>query len=367
MINTKKKIIIATGGTGGHVFPAYSLAKNLIVKDYNVEIITDDRGLKFLEKYKELKIILNNSATIFNKNKLKFFLSFFIILLSFLRSLTILYKAKPFLVFGMGGYASFPVCLAAKVLNIPYIIYENNLQLGKSNKYLSRFAYKILIAHKEAQGLDRKYLSKTINTGNIIREEILNYKPLKKNFIDTLNILILGGSQAAKSFGEFLPKIFSKCTKDGLKLKIFQQCTESQIKELENIYKNLNLEFEIFNFTNDILSYFSKTELVITRSGASMLAELVNCRMPFISIPYPFSADSHQEKNASYLEKKGYCFLIKENEVNEKLYPLIKSIYKDKEILNKIIKQQANYSDKQTFSIISSVIEDLLHGKNSTR
>ena len=154
---------------------------------------------------------------------------------------------------------------------------------------------------------------------------------------------------------------------DGLKLKIFQQCTESQNKELRNIYKNLNLEFEIFNFTNNILSYFSKTELVITRSGASMIAELINCKMPFISIPYPFAADSHQEKNASYLEKKGYCFLIKENEVSEKLYPLIKSIYNDKEILNNIIKQQANYSDKQAFSIISSVIEDLVHGKNSTR
>ena len=98
-----------------------------------------------------------------------------------------------------------------------------------------------------------------------------------------------------------------------------------------------------------------------------MTAELINSRMPFISIPFPFSADAHQEKNAVYLEKKGYSFLIKEEEVNDKLFPLIKSIYKDKEILNNMIRKQASYSDKEVFSIIRSEIEKLLNGKNSAR
>ena len=182
-----------------------------------------------------------------------------------------------------------------------------------------------------------------------------------------MGILILGGSQAAKSFGEFLPAIFSKCIKEGIKLNIFQQCVESQNGDLKSFYEKSKIKFEVFNFTNDILKYFSKAQLVITRSGASMTAELINSRMPFISIPFPFSADAHQEKNAVYLEKKGYSFLIKEAEVNDKLFPLIKSIYKDKEILNNMIRKQASYSDKEVFSIIRSEIEKLLNGKNSAR
>ena len=368
MKNTKEnKVIVATGGTGGHVFPAYSLAKNLLDKDYKVEVITDNRGFKFLERYKNLKLIINNSTTIFSKNKINIFFSFFVILLSFFRSLIILVKAKPFLVFGMGGYASFPVCMAARVLNIPFIIYENNLQFGKSNKYLSRYAYKIFVAYEEVQGIDKIYNSKIIKTGNIIREEILFQELPKKNISDELSILILGGSQAAKSFGEFLPAIFSKCIKEGIKLNIFQQCVESQNDDLKSFYEKSKIRFEVFNFTNDILKYFSKAQLVITRSGASMTAELINSRMPFISIPFPFSADAHQEKNAVYLEKKGYSFLIKEAEVNDKLFPLIKSIYKDKEILNNMIRKQASYSDKEVFSIIRSEIEKLLNGKNSAR
>ena len=145
-MSSNKKIIIATGGTGGHVFPAYSLAKFFIQDNKLVEIITDKRGLKFLEQQKELKLILNNSTTIYKKNIIKSFLSSILIFYSFLKSLIILYEKKPSIVFGMGGYSSFPVCLAAKVLKIPFIIYENNLLLGKSNKYLLPYAFKIFVA-----------------------------------------------------------------------------------------------------------------------------------------------------------------------------------------------------------------------------
>ena len=98
------KILIATGGTGGHIFPAYSLTKNLMKNDFKVEIVTDQKGYKFLEKYKDLKLNINNSATIFKKNIFNKIWSFFIIFFSYLKSLKILYNAKPVLVFGMGGH-----------------------------------------------------------------------------------------------------------------------------------------------------------------------------------------------------------------------------------------------------------------------
>ena len=354
-----KKIIIATGGTGGHIFPAYSLAKNLIKKDYLVEIITDERGLKFLDKKQDIKLILNNSATIFKKNIINLLFSVFVILFSYIRSLVILYKVKPIVVFGMGGHASFPVCIAARTLNIPFIVYENNIQIGKSNKYLIPFASKFFASYQDLIGVKRKYNHKVIVTGNIIREEILNFK--KKNLFtpDILNILVLGGSQAAKSFGELLPKVFEKCKEENIKIKVFQQCIESQTKNLNKVYKDLNFNFELFNFTDDILKYFLKAELVITRSGSSVTAELINCNIPFIAIPYPHSSDSHQDKNAAYFEEKGYCISVKETEVKEKLFPLIKSFYKDKKLLDEIIKKQKKHSDIEVFSKISKAIESL--------
>jgi UDP-N-acetylglucosamine--N-acetylmuramyl-(pentapeptide) pyrophosphoryl-undecaprenol N-acetylglucosamine transferase len=358
----KKKIIISTGGTGGHVFPAYSLAKNFIKEDYSVEIITDKRGLKYLNKHNNIKLTINNSATIFKKNIINLFFSTFIILFSYLKSLVILYKAKPIVVFGMGGYASFPICIAARTLSIPFIIYENNLQIGKSNKYLLPFASKIFISYQDIIGIKNKYDHKVVVTGNIIRDEILNFKKNNQFISEVLNILVLGGSQAAESFGELLPKVFKQCVKENIKIKVFQQCVETQTEYLNKFYKNLNITFELFNFTYNISEYFLKTELAITRSGSSVTAELINCNIPFISIPYPHASDSHQDKNATYFEKKGYSHSIKETEVNNKLFPLIKSFYKDKKLLDKIIEKQKKHSDKEVFLKINKVIIKLKNG-----
>ena len=363
----KKKIIIATGGTGGHIFPALSLAKNFVKNDYIVEIITDKRGLKYIGKQKNIKLILNISATIFKKNIINLLFSVFVIFFSYVKSLVILFRANPSVVFGMGGHASFPVCMAARTLNIPFIIYENNIQIGKSNKYLLPFAYKIFVSYQDLAGIKKKYDHKINVIGNIIREEILNLKKNNQFTPATLHILVLGGSQGAKSFGNLLPKVFEQCKKENINIKLFQQCTESQTKKLSEIYKNLNFDFDLFNFTNNISKYFSKTELAITRSGSSITAELLNCNIPFISIPYPHATDSHQEKNANYFEKKGYSYSIKETEVDEKLFPLIKSFYKDKKLLNQIIEKQKKHSDKEVFLKINRVIEDLQHEQNSNR
>ena len=174
----------------------------------------------------------------------------------------------------------------------------------------------------------------------------------------------MGGSQAARSFGEFLPKIFNQCIEANIKLKIIQQCSESQNIQLKNIYDNLKINYELFNFTSNILDFFSKSDLAITRSGSSVTAELINCKIPFISIPYPYSADSHQDKNAVYFEKKGYSFSIKENEVYEKLFPLIKLIYSDKEMLNKLIEKQKKHSDADAFIKINNEVRNLINEQN---
>ena len=148
MNNKLKKVIIATGGTGGHIFPAYSLAKHFIENKVNVEIVSDKRGLKYLQSYKDVKIIEISSSTIFKKNIFQLLFSILIIFYSIFKSLIFLLMNRPNLVFGMGGYSSFPVCLAAKILRVPFIIYENNLIIGKANKYLLPLADKIFVSNK---------------------------------------------------------------------------------------------------------------------------------------------------------------------------------------------------------------------------
>tara|TARA_B100002051_G_C16673527_1_gene605840 strand:- start:33 stop:1121 length:1089 start_codon:yes stop_codon:yes gene_type:complete len=357
-----KKILIATGGTGGHVFPAYGLAEYLKKKEFYVEVLTDKRGLKFIKNFKDLKLKIISSETIFKKNPLAVILSFFKIITAFFQSILILFKLKPAIVFGMGGYSSFPVCIAAKILRIPFIIYENNLVLGRSNKFLLPFASKILVAYSDLEGLKKKYEFKKFETGNILREEIINFN-LEKSSKDKSNIsiLILGGSQAAKMFGEILPQVFLKCKKNNINLKIFQQCLSSQNDFLKKQYNSSNIYFELFNFTNNILDYFSKVDLAITRAGSSMTAELINCRIPFISVPFPHAIDDHQLKNAKYFETKGYNFLVEEKEIDKKLFHLIKSIHEDKDLLTLMKSKQKSHSDKRVFEKVLKEIQEFIN------
>tara|TARA_Y100000768_G_scaffold362985_1_gene322227 strand:- start:341 stop:1423 length:1083 start_codon:yes stop_codon:yes gene_type:complete len=360
MKNNKKRILIVAGGTGGHVFPAYNLYKNLRSKKTYVEIITDKRGKIFLNKYDKRKFKTIFSSTINYKNPFSFICSIIIILMSFLQSIFLIINKKADLVIGMGGYTSLPFCMASKVLDIPFIIYENNLLLGKANKFLLPFSKKILISYKELKGIKSKYFDKIIVTGNILNKKILNFNTAtKKKPGKLLNLLILGGSQAANSFGKKIPVIIKKCREKNIKISIYQQCTNDQIKKLKKYYSELKIKHEVFNFKNNLHNYFKKIDICITRAGSSMLAELVNCRVPFISIPLPNSADNHQFLNAEFFKKKNMGFLVEEIDIEKKLFALINSFNKDKSILSRITINQKKYNDKDVYKKIEKSLEEI--------
>ena len=362
----KKKIVIASGGTGGHVFPAYSLANYLKNKNFSVKLTSDKRGSIYLKEYNNLNLVKIPSSPLNKKNIFKLFYSFFIISLSIFKSLFILIIDRPLLILGMGGYSSFPICFAAFILRIKFIIYENNLIIGKSNRYLLPFAKKIFVSYKELEGIPEKYKDKVVEVGNIVREEIINSNISNdsSNRFDSLNILVLGGSQAAKTFADEFPQIFKKLKDSKINIKIYQQCHISQNDQLSQFYKKAQIDFEIFNFTSNIIDYYSKSNLVITRSGASVLGELVNFKIPFISIPLPTSADNHQYKNAEFYSKKGYGNFLEEKEIKTKLYDLIISTFNDKSILNSILLNQRQHSDKDIFENLNNQIEKILNEKN---
>ncbi len=362
----KKNVLIATGGTGGHVFPAYSLANYLIKNNYNVELTIDHRGSKYLKEYENIKLIRIPTSPLIKKNFFKFLFSISVISFSILRSIIFLLLNRPSMVFGMGGYSSFPVCIASAILRIKFVIYENNLVIGKANKYLLPFTEKIFVSYNDLEGIPKKYSYKILEIGNIIREEIINSKIKSKqdSKFDDIKVLVLGGSQAAKIFADKLPQIFEKLKNSEIPIKVFQQCQNEQNDQLSMFYNKAKIDYEIFNFTNKITDYYSKANLVITRSGASALGELINIKIPFISIPLPTSADNHQYKNAVYYEKKGFGYLLAEEDINDQLYDLIKSVFKNKSLIKNILVNQSQYSDKNIFKNINIHIKKIINEKN---
>ena len=365
-MSKKKRALIVIGGTGGHVFPGCNLAKNLIEQNYIVKLVSDKRGYKYLNDYKNFKIYILPSSPFNQKNLFTIFLSLIIIFYSILRSIIFLLFNRPEIVFGMGGYASFPICIAASVLKIKFIIYENNLIIGKTNKLLLPFAKKIFVSNLRLEGIPSKYKNKIIEIGNIIKREIINFSvsrsPKREN--SKLNILVLGGSQAAKVFAVILPKIFKSCVDNGIPVKIYQHCLHSQNEILKNFYENNNIDYETFNFSNNLSKYFEKANFAITRSGSSILAELTNSNVPFISVPLPSSADKHQLKNAIFYERKKYAFLIEEKDLNLKLFDLIKNISENSSILDAIIHNQRQYSDKNVYKNINLELKKIFNEKN---
>ena len=365
-MNKKIKALIAIGGTGGHVFPGYNLAKHLKNKNFDVQLVTDKRGLKYLKGYKNLKIQTLSSSPLIKKNIFMLFTSLFLIFFSIINSIFFLIFNRPHIIFGMGGYASLPICIAASILKIKFVIYENNLIIGKANKFLLKSTYKVLVSNKELEGIPEKYVNKIFEIGNIINQEIINFSNKESKNISNkkINILILGGSQAAQIFAEVLPNIFKKCVDQGISIKIFQHCLSNQNEKLQSFYKSHNIDYEIFNFSYNLIEYFSKVDLAITRSGSSMLAELINANIPFISVPLPTSAENHQLKNAIYYQKKNFSLLIEEKDLKEKLLFNIKEIYNNSSILSNIKDNQRQHSDKNVYNNVDRVLKEITDEKN---
>ena len=176
-----------------------------------------------------------------------------------------------------------------------------------------------------------------------------------------MNILILGGSQAAKIFAEKLPNIFIQLNNRKVKIKIFQQCQPEQTEDLKIIYERNNIEYSIFNYTNDMVSIYKQTNVAISRAGSSALAELLNCRIPTIAIPLDHSADDHQHKNALYYEKKGFGIVIKEDKIDNDLLHLLQKLYSNKSTLKIIKSNQNKYSDIDVFKKINLELKEILH------
>ena len=362
MMIKKKKIVIATGGTGGHVFPASSLS-DCLKKNFEIDIFSDKRGLRYFKNKENIKIV--NTGTIFQKNIFKTIFNLNKIIFSIIYSFFYLKKNRPEIVFGMGGYSSFPVCVASYLLKISISFYESSLVLGRANRALLPLANKILLSTENISGIDKKYKDKTFVSGYLLRKEIFELEKIhKKKDNEELSVLIMGGSQSAKVFGEKITQVIIQCYKKNIKLKIYQQCLERQMKAIEEIYNKHQINFRLFSFSEKLSDYYQDSDLAITRSGASSIAELFNIRIPFIAIPLPSSADNHQLKNAINFQKKGYCLLLEEKFIFPKLFEILEDLNNNREKLLLLKSKMKEHSDKDSLLKVSKFVEKFLNEKN---
>ena len=326
-----QKILITTGGTGGHVIPA-QIIKDHLEDEFEVFFSTDLRGLKYLSTNFNSTIIIDTPR--FN---LSFYLPFRILKLIFLvfKSFIILKKKKIKKIISIGGYMSLPVIISAIILKLPIFLVEPNLVLGRGNKFFLKFAKKILCYSNDLTNFPNKYFKKIEIIKPLISKNFYElYK--KDNYNDNFCFLIFGGSQGAKIFDNTFAEIISKISKN-FSIKVIQQTNKENIKNLKNFYNSFGIENIIFDYDQDLANLINISDLCITRAGATSLAEISFLEIPFIAIPLPTSKDNHQMKNAEYYEKKGCCWILEQKKLKkDELTNFFMNLLKDKaELLDK--------------------------------
>jgi len=332
-----KNILISTGGSGGHVVPSLIMFDHL-KENFNVQIVTDQRGSKFINKESYVFNIIDvpNLKSSFLKlpiNVIKF-------LFSFINSYLFLKKHNINILISTGGYMSFPLCCVSILTNTKLILFEPNMVLGRSNKIMLKFSKKIICYYEKIINYPDKEIKKIFLIDYLLRKEVYNLKTnLNNQLTKKLNILVLGGSQGASIFDNLIQKLIIKISKL-YEIKLTQQIYDNNKKQqLENSYKSLKIQCSLFQYNHDLFKDLQKFNLIITRCGASALAEISYFNIPFIAIPFPHSKDNHQFYNAKYFSDKNCCWIFKEN--NSTLNELIN-------LFEKLIKDDTEYKTKQT-------------------
>ena len=343
-----KLIIIASGGTGGHVFPAVCLANELKQRGYDILFATDRRGIKYLGEYTNTAIIQHLSTS----SRLKLYLSLVLNIIKYFFKIVLL---RPKLVIGFGGYPSVPFVLIAQILRIKTAIHEQNAVIGKANTILARKATIIAASFPDTKKL--LYAQKAKCVGNPTRFENL-YGKTKQQKNGSFTILIFGGSQGAKVFSGVIVDAICEFAKTK-SIKIFHQGRKQDIEKIKQAYTNAGIDGVVQDFFNNIDELYQQSDVIISRSGASSVFEIIGFRKPAILVPYGNSINGDQLENAKFLENHDACTVILENELStEKLLNALMNIQdKSKQISENLRRIRINDPVKRFADYIEETIQ----------
>ena len=338
----KRKILISTGGSGGHVIPAITMHDHL-KKNYDILISSDVRGLKYLDDKSYNTLVIDTPKL---NNFILLPLSILKVFFLILRSLILLKKKEIQILISTGGYMSLPLCIAARILNIKIYLLEPNMVIGRANKIFLKFCKKIICYSENIIGFPKEYKYKLKITNPLIRKKYYD-KKLKESNNEKFTVIIIGGSQGAQIFDKILHHSIIKVSK--IKpLKVIHQTNQKNIGDLKNLYLENNIDNNVFSFDQNLNLLIDQADLCITRAGASSLAEISLSNKPFIAIPLPTSKDNHQLENANYYKNKGCCWVVDQINFNRiKFEDLLVNILNNKKeiLLKKNNLEKLNYQN----------------------
>ncbi len=302
--------LIAAGGTGGHMFPALALAHELIGRGLRVLFVTDSRGARFIDRDIGHELIAAGSLSGSKRTRLTGALR---LALGFGQSFLINLRYRPLAGACFGGYPSMPPGLAMALARVPFLLHEQNALLGKTNRVLARFAKKIVLSFEPTAKTEAVAAGTCVYSGNPVRPGFA--AKAKPHAGERFEILILGGSQGARVFSDVVPAAISALDPDlQARLKITQQCRPEDLERVRTAYAPLGLEVELSSFFDDVPERMAAADLLITRSGASTVAEILQLGKPSILVPYAFAAEDHQRFNAERLAAAGAALAVPQND-----------------------------------------------------
>jgi len=312
----EKRIVLATGGTGGHVFPAQALAQELMSQGNEVFIFTDGRGSQFNTSS---FLIVNIAAAQINGSFVKKVKGGVKLIKGIGAALSHLRRLKPVVVIGFGGYASFPTLVAAAILRLPIIIHQADAYFGRTNRVLAPFATRIATSFPHVENIPRAYQKKTSFTGLPVRPDIKPAAYVPSQGKDPFYLLVTGGSQGAKVFGEIIPqavRFLDPVLQN--RLHIYQQCREEFLDMTRIVYGHTKAQVTLSSFFDPIGEYYKKANLLISRAGASSVVEAALVGRPGIFVPYPYAMDDHQFYNAGQAQAVGGGWVMREKDFTSK-------------------------------------------------
>lgn len=370
------KIIIAGGGTGGHLYPGIAVAEEFIdrfsnkdkVRKEDITFVGTKRGIESKVIPKEgFNIRYLRAEGIIGKSIFKKFRALSVFLFSIFDALKILREIKPDIVIGVGGYASVATVLVARLEGIPTMILEQNSVPGFANRMLAKFVHIIAISYQESMLFFPK--NKTYLTGNPIRKQIIRgdeeraYRlfPLDK---EKFKIFIFGGSSGASSINNYVIEALNYLTDLRPNIQFLHQTGQKDYEKIKGIYNKLGFRGFVFPFIYDMADAYKISDIVICRAGASTLSEITALGKPAILIPYPYSAYNHQERNAQKLQEIGAARMIPERELSgEVLAEAIRDLYMDEDLRNKMRRIAAAFGKIDAASKVVDLALSLLKSK----
>jgi UDP-N-acetylglucosamine--N-acetylmuramyl-(pentapeptide) pyrophosphoryl-undecaprenol N-acetylglucosamine transferase len=307
-------ILLAAGGTGGHMFPAEALAEELVARGHRVALVTDARGKGFGDRQPVVDVHRISAAGIAGRGLAARARGALLLLKGWFQARALLRRLRPAVVVGFGGYASVPTVMAAQRAGIRTVLHEQNAVLGRANRLLARQAAKIATSFDQVAGLPGVSGDDAVVTGNPVRPAIAAVADSPYPAFDgDIHLLILGGSQGARVFSQVVPAAIAMLPEPvRARLRLAQQCRAEDYAAVKDAYDRLGIAADLATFFADVPQRLAKAHLAITRSGASTVAELCAAGRPAILVPYPSAADDHQSANARAAEAAGAAWTMAE-------------------------------------------------------